>query len=110
MPRQLELSDKAVELMAFLTTQADPTKEKILSALWPRKSVEDGGELLDETKAEVNRVVAAASGNITPVITVPVRCRREVRLGRAPDCWCGCSESRAWSSTRMMKVCLATSC
>jgi hypothetical protein len=70
MPRRLELSDKAVELMAYLTMHhRQATDTEIVRALWPRKTHERGVELLRETVAELNAAAAAATGR--PVVAGP---------------------------------------
>ncbi len=56
MPRRLDLSDKGVELMAYLSTQSDTNEEQIARALWPRKKLDRALELLKETANEVNAV------------------------------------------------------
>ncbi|MGH9164520.1 MAG: hypothetical protein ACRDZW_03265 [Acidimicrobiales bacterium] len=71
MPRRLDLSDKAVELMAFLSLHPHVTEDQIVAAVWPNKSRERGVQLLAETVTEVNRVVARATGNLTPAIEAP---------------------------------------
>lgn len=69
MPRRLDLSDKAVELMAYLSLHRDDVSdEEIARALWPRKPLDRAMQLLVETAEEVNAVVARESGNPTPVI------------------------------------------
>ncbi len=72
MPRRLDLSDKAVELMAYLSMHShQATEQDIARALWPRESPQRASELLAERASEVNRVVARATGNLTPVLAVP---------------------------------------
>ncbi len=69
MPRRLDLSPKGVELMAYLAMHPDNTSDKqTAKALWPRKPLERALQLLDETVAEVNDVVARESGKQAPVI------------------------------------------
>lgn len=69
MPRRLDLSDKAVELMAYLSLHRDDVSdEEIARALWPRKPLGRAMQLLAETADEVNAVVVRESGNPTPVI------------------------------------------
>lgn len=64
MPRRLDLSDKAVELMAYLSMHRGPggTNEQAARALWPHEPLEQAKRLLHETVAEVNDVVARETG------------------------------------------------
>ena len=72
MPRRLELSDKGLELMVYLAVHPEGVSgEQIAQALWPRKSVARGIELVHETTAQVNAAIAEQTGNPTPVIPVP---------------------------------------
>lgn len=68
MPRRVELSDKAVELMAYLATHPGCANEATARALWPREPLERALGLLDDTVAEVNEVVAAETGKPLPAI------------------------------------------
>jgi hypothetical protein len=70
-PRRLDLSDKGVELMAYLSMHSGTDEEQIARALWPRKKLDRALELLEETANEVNAVVARTTGNPTPVIATP---------------------------------------
>jgi len=84
MPRRLEMSDKGVELMAYLSLHGDASQDQIAGALWPRKSLQRGRQLLDETVAEVNRVVARATGSSTPAIAAQGQVPRPDLAGREP--------------------------
>jgi hypothetical protein len=84
MPRRLEMSDKGVELMAFLSLHRDATQDQIMCARWPRKSLQRGAQLLNETVAEVNGVVARATGSSTPVIAAQGQVPGPAGAARAP--------------------------
>lgn len=72
MPRRLELSDKGLELMVYLAMHGEGAAgEQIARALWPRKSLARGIELVDETIQQINAAIAEQTGNPTPVIPVP---------------------------------------
>lgn len=71
MPQRLDLSDKGVELMAYLSMHSASNEEQIARALWPRKKLDRALDLLEETANEVNAVVARTTGNPTPVIGTP---------------------------------------
>ena len=64
MPRRLDLSDKAVELMAYQSMHRGPgeSNEQTAGALWPNEPLEPAMRLLDVTVAEVNDVVARETG------------------------------------------------
>jgi DNA-binding response OmpR family regulator len=69
-PRRLDLSDKAVELMAYLSLHRGPggSNEQTARALWPHEPLSRAMQLLDETVAEVNDVVASETGKPVPAI------------------------------------------
>lgn len=70
MPRRLNLSDKAVELMAYLSLHPGPdgSDEKTARALWPHEPLARSMQLLVETVGEVNDVVARETGKPVPAI------------------------------------------
>ena len=70
MPRRLDLSEKAIELMAYLSLHPGPggSNEQTARALWPHEPLERAMRLLDETVAEVNDVVARETGKPVPAI------------------------------------------
>lgn len=70
MPRRVDLSDKGVELMAYLALHRGPggSNEQTATALWPDEPLERALQLLDDTVAEVNDVVARETGKPVPVI------------------------------------------
>lgn len=85
MPQRLEISDKAVELMVFVSMHRDDaTEERIVAALWPRKSLARGVQLLQETVAEINHAAALATGDLTPAIVAPGQVPEPVLPGRTP--------------------------
>lgn len=70
MPRRLDLSDKAVELMAYLSLHRGPggSNEQTARALWPHEPLDQAMRLLDNTVAEVNDIVALETGKPVPAI------------------------------------------
>lgn len=70
MPRRLDLSDKAVELMAYLSMHRGQSgsNEQTARALWPWEPLDRAMRLLHETVAEVNDVVARETGKPGPAI------------------------------------------
>jgi hypothetical protein len=70
-PQRLELSDKAVELLAFFSLKDSSTFESACAALWPSMSATDSALIFKQTVDEINRVVREATGNPSPVILSP---------------------------------------
>ena len=71
MPQELPLSDKAVELMAYLTMNGGASESQITQAVWPGEPAERARELLAAAVAEVNRAASDATGNPRPAIPGP---------------------------------------
>jgi len=71
MPEELRLSDKAVELMAYLSMKGGATEQQIVADVWPAETPERGVERLAEAVAEVNRAATAATANPSPAIFGP---------------------------------------
>lgn len=70
MPRRLDLSEKAIELMAYLSLHPGPggSNEQTARALSPHEPLERAMRLLDETVAQVNDIVARETGKPVPAI------------------------------------------
>jgi hypothetical protein len=71
MPQHLELSDKAVELLAFFSLKHSATFDSACAALWPSLGAIDAAAFFKQTVDEINRVVREATGNPSPVIVAP---------------------------------------
>ena len=71
MPQRLELSDKAVELLAFFSLKDSATFDSACAALWPSVGADDAAAFFKQTVDEINRVVREATGNPSPVIVGP---------------------------------------
>jgi len=84
MPRRLEMADNGVELMAYLSLHGDASQDQLAGALWPRRPLQRGRQLLDEVVAEINCVVARTTGSLTPAIDAQGRVPGPHRAGRAP--------------------------
>ncbi len=67
MARELDLTDKAVELMAFLSLKRDQAGDAA-AALWPDETPARAAQLLERTVREINATVALATGTSRPVI------------------------------------------
>jgi hypothetical protein len=70
-PERLELSDKAVELVAFFSLNDSATFDSACVALWPSLGADDAAAFFKQTVDEINRVVREATGNPSPVIVGP---------------------------------------
>jgi hypothetical protein len=68
MPQRLDLSDKAVELLAFFSLKDSATFDSACVALWPSADASDAAAFFKQTVDEINRVVREATGNPFPVI------------------------------------------
>lgn len=71
MPQRLDLSDKAVELLAFFSLKESATFDSACAALWPSVGASDAAAFFQQTVDEINRVVREATGNSSPVIVGP---------------------------------------
>jgi hypothetical protein len=71
MPKRLELSDKAVELLAFFSFKDSATFDSACAALWPSVGFSDAAAFFKQTADEINRVVREATDNPSPVIVGP---------------------------------------
>lgn len=67
----LDLSANALSLAMYLAMHDSPDATQITAALWPGLAEPEAAALLDETVAEVNRVVSEASGDPVPWLRVP---------------------------------------
>jgi len=70
-PQRIELSDKAVELLAFFSLKDSATFDSACAALWPSVGASDAAVFFKQTVDEINRVVREATGNLSPVIVGP---------------------------------------
>lgn len=71
MPHMLALSDKAVELMAYLSLHDGANMDQILAAVWPTEPPLRSRRLFDNTAVEINRVASEATGDASPVLLTP---------------------------------------
>jgi hypothetical protein len=69
--RQLELSDKAVELLAYFALKEGASFKEACAALWPSAAPEDGAAFFKQTVDEINRVVRETTTGNPSALIVP---------------------------------------
>lgn len=68
MSQRLDLSDKAVELLAYHSFMKGATFEDACAALWPTATPADAAAFYKQTVDEINRVARETTGNPSPVM------------------------------------------